>query len=78
MNTLLEPYYEMMIGNAMRNFTQIVWSGEYIERGIKNKKIERKSTLASFAKKNTPPKKKEGDTLCYFHQSAIYGVITLC
>ena len=40
MNTLPEPYYENMIGNAMRNFTKMVWSGELIEHGIKMKKLD--------------------------------------
>ena len=40
MNTLLEPYYEKMIENAMRNFTEIVWFRELIENDIKTKKLE--------------------------------------
>ena len=43
-NTLSNPYYDKMIGNAMRNFTKMVWSGELIEHGIKNMKIEGKTT----------------------------------
>ena len=39
-NTLLESYYEKMIGNAMRYFMEMVWSGELIEHGIKTKKLE--------------------------------------
>ena len=51
-----------MIVNAMQNFVEMVWSGELIEHGIKNKKIEGKSTSALSAKKSVPSKKKEGDT----------------
>ena len=39
-NTLLKPYYDKMIGNAMRNFFEMVWSGELIEHAIKSKKVE--------------------------------------
>ena len=39
-NTLSEPYYKKMIENAMRNFTEMVWSRKLIEHRIKNKKIK--------------------------------------
>ena len=39
-NTLPKPYYEKMIGNAMRNFVKMVWLGELIEHGIKTKKLD--------------------------------------
>ena len=57
-NTLPNPYYDKMIGNAMRNFSKIVWSGELIEHAIKSKKIEGKTTLA-FVKRAALAKKKE-------------------
>ena len=59
-NTLLEPYYDKMIRNAMRNSSKMVWSGELIEHNIKNKKIEGKVTPISV-KKSASAKKKEGD-----------------
>ena len=70
-NTFLEPYYEKMIGNAIQNFVERVWLEELIEHGIKNKKIERKSTPT--VKKSTPSKKKERDTHTVFtnHQSKL-------
>ena len=55
-----------MIGNAMRNFMEMVCSGELIEHGIKNKKIEGKPTSAPPAKKATPTKKKKGNTYAVF------------
>ena len=61
-NTLLEPYYEKMIGNAIQNFVKMVWSGELIEHRIKNTRIERKSTSTPLAK----VKKKEGDAHAIF------------
>ena len=55
-----------MIKNAMRNFTKIVWSGELIEHGIKNKNIKGKSTSTPHTEKATPVKKKEGDAHTVF------------
>ena len=55
-----------MIGNAMRNFTNMVWLGELIGHGIKYKKIEGKHTYAQPAKKAIPTKKKEGDAHAVF------------
>ena len=65
MNTLPKPYYDKMKRNAMQNFVKIVWSGELIEHGIKNKKIERKATPA-LTKKTIPVKKKERDAYAVF------------
>ena len=62
-NTLPELFYEKIIGNAMRNFAKMVWLGELIEHGIKNKKIEGKSTPTPSIKKTTSLRKKEGDML---------------
>ncbi|XP_017972604.1 PREDICTED: uncharacterized protein LOC108661181 [Theobroma cacao] len=39
-NTLRAPFYERLIGNATKNFTNLVLSGEIIERAIKSGKIE--------------------------------------
>ena len=66
MNALLEPYYDKMIGNAMQNFAEMVWSGELIEHGIKNKRIKRKFMPSPSAKKTTLAKKKERDTHVVF------------
>ena len=44
----------------------MVWSGELIEHGIKNKKIEGKSTSIPPTKKTTPVKKKEKDVRVVF------------
>ena len=58
-NTLPDPYYDKMIGNAMRNFFEMLWSDELINHAIKNKKIEENTTSASV-RRATPTKKKEG------------------
>ena len=65
-NTLPDLYYDKMIRNAMRNFTEMVWSKELIKHGIKNKKIEGKPTSAPPAKKAIPSKKKERDAHVIF------------
>ena len=65
-NTLFEPCYDKMTENVMRNFTEMVWLGELVEHGIKNKKIERKSTPTQLVTKTTESKKKEGDVHAVF------------
>ena len=65
-NTLSKPYYEKIIRNAMRNFVKMVWLGELIEHGIKNKKIKGKFTSTPLAKKANLEKKKEGDAHAVF------------
>ena len=45
---------------------KMVWSGELIEHGINNKKIEGKPTSTPHAKKATLIKKKEGDAHAVF------------
>ena len=55
LNTLKAPYYDRMIGNSNTNFSDVVFTGEMIESGIKLSKIE-----STKAKKPTP-KKKERD-----------------
>ena len=65
-NTFFEPYYDKMIENVMRNFTEMVWLGELVEHGIKNKKIERKSTPTKPVTKTNKAKKKEGDVHAVF------------
>ena len=40
MNILCDPYYDMLVGNAMLNFTDLVISSEMIEYAIKSGKID--------------------------------------
>ena len=56
LNTLKAPYYDRMIGNSNKDFSDVVSVGEMIEAGVKQGKIE-----ASEAKRPTF-KKKEGET----------------
>ena len=50
----------------MRNFVEMVWSGELIEHETKNKKIKGKSTSTPPIKKTTLAKKKEGNAHVVF------------
>ena len=53
-NTFKAPYYDRMIGNSKKDFSNVVFAGEMIEEGVKQGKIE-----ASEAKKPTFKRKKE-------------------
>ncbi|XP_017970376.1 PREDICTED: uncharacterized protein LOC108660637 [Theobroma cacao] len=58
-NTLRAPFYECLIGNATKNFVDLVLSREIIEGAIKSGKIEGHEVASS--KRGNTPKKKEGD-----------------
>ena len=60
-NTLPKPYYEKMIGNAMRNFVKMVWLGELIEHGIKTKKLDVLKFLIGIE-----PVEEDGETKAIF------------
>ncbi|XP_017984304.1 PREDICTED: uncharacterized protein LOC108663599 [Theobroma cacao] len=66
-NTLRAPFYGCLIGNATKNFTNLVLFGEIIERAIKIGKIEGHEVASS--KKGSMPKKKEGDVQTVAHDS---------
>ena len=53
------------MGNAMRNFSKMIWFGELIEHAIKSKKIEGK-TMPAPVKRETPAKKKIGKAQAIF------------
>ena len=56
LNTLKAPYYDRMIGNSNKDFSDLVSAGEMIEARVKQGKIE-----AAEVKRPTL-KKKEGET----------------
>ena len=56
LNTLKAPYYDRMIGNSNKDFSDVVSVGEMIEAGVKQGKME-----ASDAKRQIP-KRKEVET----------------
>ena len=62
LNTLKAPYYDQMIGNSNKDFSDVVSAGEMIEARVKQGKIE-----ASEAKKPTF-KNKEGETHAVTYQ----------
>ena len=71
-NTLPETYYDKMIGNAMRNFSKMVWFSELIEYGIMNKKIKGKVT-PTHVKRSTLAKKKKGNAHVIFTNQQFKG-----
>ena len=56
LNTLKAPYYDRMIGNLNKDFSDVVSAGEMIETGVKQGKIEVTEAKKQFHKK------KEGET----------------
>ena len=67
LNTLKVPYYNRMIGNSNKDFSNIVSVGEMIKVGVKQGKIE-----TSEAKKLIP-KRKEGETHTMSYQGKSYN-----
>ena len=67
LNTLKGPYYDRMIGNSNKDFSDVVSTEEMIEARVKQRKIE-----ASKAKKPTF-KKKEGKTHAVTYQRRAYN-----
>ena len=67
LNTLKAPYYDRMIGNLNKDFSDVVSAGEMIETGMKQGKIE-----AAEAKKQFP-KRKEGETHVITYQGKAYN-----
>ena len=50
LNTLKAPYYDQMIGNSNKDFADVVFAGEMIERGVKQGKIEVAEAKKQFPK----------------------------
>ena len=67
LNTLKAPYYDRMIGNSNKDFSDVVLAGEMIKARVKQGKIE-----ASEAKKQFP-KRKEGETHMITYQEKAYN-----
>ena len=68
LNTLKAHYYDRMIGNSNKNFSNVVSVGEMIKAGVKQGKIE-----ASEAKKQIL-KRKEGKTHVVTYQGKAYNL----
>ena len=68
LNTLKAPYYDRMIGNSNKDFSDVVSVGEIIEAGVKQGKIEVAEAKKQF------PKKKEGETHVITYQEKTYNL----
>ena len=68
LNTLKAPYYDRMIGNSNKDFSDVVSVREMIEAGVMQGKIE-----ASEAKKQIF-KRKEGETHVVTYQGKAYNL----
>ena len=66
-NTLKAPFNDLMIGNANKNFADVVAAGEMIENRVKLGKIEN-----AEAKKLTPKRKKR-ETYAMSYQEKVYN-----
>ena len=67
LNTLKAPYYDRMIGNSNKDFSNVVSTGEMIEAGVKQGKIEAAAT------KKQLPNRKEGETHTVSYQGKSYN-----
>ena len=68
LNTLKAPYYDWMIGNSNKDFSDIVSAGKMIEAGVKQGKIEASET------KRQIPKRKKGETHVVTYQGKAYNL----
>ena len=68
LNTLKAPYYNRMIGNSNKDFSEVVSVGEMIEVGVKQSKIEALET------KKQVPKRKKGETNVVTYQGKAYNL----
>ena len=62
LDTLRDPYYDRLVGNALKNFSDMVLSGEMIDNAVKNGRMEGKE------KKESTSRKKEGETQAVFSE----------
>ena len=66
-NTLKAPYYDRMVGNSNKDFSDVVSAGEMIEAGVKQGKIE------SAEAKKPIPKRKKGEAHAVSYQGRTYN-----
>ena len=67
LNTLKTPYYDRMIGNSNKDFSDVVSAGEMIEAGVKQGKIENTEAKKSISKR------KKGETHAVSYQEKTYN-----
>ena len=68
LNTLKAPYYDRMIGNSNKDFSDVVSIGEMIEAGVKQGNIE------ILEAKKPIPERKEGETHTVSYQEKSYNL----
>ena len=68
LNTLKAPYYDRMIGNSNKDFSNVVSIGEMIEAGVKQGKIE------ALEAKRQIFKRKERETHVVTYQGKAYNL----
>jgi len=62
--TLEDPFYELVLGSVSSNFSDLVTIGERVERGLKRGKVAQNPSTVTTARKprfNNSNKKKEGE-----------------
>ena len=67
LTTLKTPYYDRMIGNSNKDFSDVVSVEEMIEAGVKQGKIKALEAKKQF------PKRKEGETHVITYQGKTYN-----
>ena len=68
LNTLKAPYYDWMIGNSNKDFSDVISIGEMIEAGVKQGKTE------ALEAKRQIPKRKKGETYVVTYQGKTYNL----
>ena len=67
LNTLKVPYYDRMIENSNKDFSEVVSAKEMIEVRVKQGKIEALEAKKQFSKR------KEGETYMVTYQGKVYN-----
>ena len=67
LNTLKAPYYDRMVGNSNKDFSDVVSAGEMIEARVKQGKIKVVEAKKQF------PKKKEEESHVITYQGKTYN-----
>ena len=68
LSTLQEPYYDRLMPTVIGSFANMVKTGNLIDHGIKNGRIDTGES-SSKPRKGNFPKKKEGETQALYQQN---------
>ena len=58
LGTLSGPFFNHLIGSSSAGFTKLILTGERVEAGIKNGKIQKDASSSTAIKKTFPAKKE--------------------